>query len=363
MRVGLVIYGSIEFPSGGFLYDRMLVDSLRRAGDTVDVISLPWESYGQCMAHNLDRRVRTRILDWRGDLLLQDELVHPSLFGLNRALRRRDAAPVVAIVHHLRTSEMGPGIARALYRAVERAYLRTVDAFVFNSETTRRAAQALDAGDRPCVVAHPAGDRLGCPMTENEVVQRAVSAGPLRVLFVGNIIPRKGLLTLIEALAAIPPEKWRLSVVGSREADPAHARRVGAVLSARRLHENVRLVDHIDDRMLAGELRAHHVLAVPSRYEGFGIVYLEAMGYGVVPIGSRAGGAAEIIENGTSGFLVPPGDTRALARVLDRLAADRGLLASCAGAARRRFAEFPGWERQMERAVAFLHSRTDRGKG
>jgi glycosyltransferase involved in cell wall biosynthesis len=264
---------------------------------------------------------------------------------------------MVAIVHHLRSSERKAGAARTLFRMLERAYLRRMDGFVFNSRTTRQAVHALSsAAGRPDVVVLPAGDRLGCPLTEAQVTHRAVSGGPLRVLFVGNIIPRKGLLTLLEALAAVAPDAWRLTVIGSRAADPAHARTVDRFLDTRRLRENVSVEDHVEDHRLAEELRAHHVLAVPSSYEGFGIVYLEAMGFGVVPIGSRAGGAVEIIRDGKTGFLVPPGDAGALARVLSRLAEDRQLLSFCARAALRRFAEHPGWEQQMEKAVDFLHS-------
>jgi glycosyltransferase involved in cell wall biosynthesis len=362
MRVGLVIYGSLEFPSGGFLYDRMLVGSLRHAGDTVEIISLPWESYGKCITHGFVRRTRRPLLGWRGDLLLQDELVHPSLFALNRSFRRAHAIPLVSIVHHLRASESGTGMPRVFSRGIERAYLRSVDGFVFNSVTTMRAVQALSGESRPGIVVQPAGNRLGCSVTEDEVAHRAVSPGPLRVLFVGNLIPRKGLLTLLEALAAMPAETWRLSVIGSRAADPAHSRRVDRFLDERRLRGNVRMEDHIDDNALADEFRAHHVLAVPSGYEGFGIVYLEAMGYGVVPVGSLAGGAEEIIEDGASGFLVPPADPGALARVLNRLAEDRAFLGTCARAARNRFTAFPGWDQQMEKIVAFLHSTIDRGR-
>jgi glycosyltransferase involved in cell wall biosynthesis len=362
MRVGLVIYGSLDFPSGGFLYDRMLVRALQRAGDTVDVISLPWEGYAKCLMHRFNRRLCARILDWRGDILVQDELVHPSLFVLNSALRRTHSIPIVSIVHHLRASEPAGGAPRVLVRAVERAYLRTVDGFVFNSGATRRAVQDLEGGGRPGVVVQPAGDRLGCPVSGDEAALRAGSPGPLQVLFVGNLIPRKGLLTLLEALAAMALDTWRLCVIGSRAADPAHAREVDRFVKERGLRGNVRVEDHVDDRMLADELRAHHVLAVPSWYEGFGIVYLEAMGYGVVPVGTRAGGAAEIVEDGIGGFLVPPGDPPALSAVLHRLAADRAFLGSCARAARNRFAAFPGWEAQMERIVAFLRSTIDPGR-
>ena len=124
MRIGLVIYGDLSTASGGFLYDRMLVEAFRRAGDTVDVISFPWKGYGACLFQNVDRALRASLLPWNGDLLLQDELNHPSLFSLNRTFRRLRPVPVISIVHHLRTSEQNPVAARRLYRRVERAYLR-----------------------------------------------------------------------------------------------------------------------------------------------------------------------------------------------------------------------------------------------
>ena len=355
LRVGLVIYGSLEFPSGGFLYDRMLVESLRQAGDEVQVISLPWESYGRCMAHNFDRGIRARLRAWQGDLLLQDELVHPSLFLQNRGLRQALSVPLVSIVHHLASSEREGMVCHGAVLLAERAYLRSIDGFIFNGEVTRAAVEELRG--RPCsaVVAHPAGDRLD-GMTGFEREPPSSRDRPLRVLFIGSLIPRKGLLTLLESLAMSAAEEWVLTVVGSRTADRAHARRVDRFVRERGLQDRVRMKDHLDDGQLAAELRTHHVLAVPSSYEGFGIVYLEAMGFGVVPIGSTAGGAAEIIEDGTSGFLVPPGDSRALAEVIHRLGSDRDLLASCRRAARRRFLQFPGWARRMAEVREWLHS-------
>lgn len=345
MRVGLVVYGDLEFPSGGFLYDRMLVAALRRAGDVVDVLSLPWEAYGKCLAHNFSPTIRARLRGWHGDLLLQDELVHPSLFFLNRMSRRPRAVPIVSIVHHLRTSEKPAG-ARVLLRSVECAYLRGVDAFVFNGETTRQSVRLLRGDTDPCVVAPPGGDRLGRGLSDAEVEARA-GAAPLRVLFIGNLIPRKGLLTLLRSMAMRPAADWRLTVVGSRAVDRAHVRQVDRFIADHGLGKRVTMRDHLDDNEVAGELRAAHVLAVPSAYEGFGIVYLEAMGFGVVPIGSTAGGAAELIEDGRSGFLVRPGDAAALADVIERLGADRRLLRSCARAALQRFRQLPGWEERM----------------
>ncbi|HUI70383.1 MAG TPA: glycosyltransferase family 4 protein [Spirochaetia bacterium] len=351
MRVGLVIYGDLDFPSGGFLYDRMLVDSLRRSGNEVEVISLPWDSYRKCLAHNVDPAIRVRLLGWKGDVLLQDELCHPSLFGVNRKLT--GSFPVVSIVHHLRFSELHAGPARSLQSAVERSYLRGVKHFVFNGSVTRRTVEAL-AG-RPCdgIIAPPGGDRLGPGISAAEIRERS-DQEPLSVLFVGNLIPRKGLIVLLRALAMIPQERWRLTIVGSRAVDPSHAARVDRFISERGLAGKVRVMDHLDDSHLARELCSHHVLAVPSSYEGFGIVYLEAMGFGIVPIGSQSGGAAEVIQDGTAGFLVRPGDYQGLAKIIETLAEDRALLCAHATSALERYRAFPGWEQRMSEVGSYL---------
>jgi glycosyltransferase involved in cell wall biosynthesis len=106
---------------------------------------------------------------------------------------------------------------------VERRYLCSVDGFIFNSHTTRREVEQL-VGERPHVVAHPGGDRFEEPAAVF-TSRPPRPEGPLRLLFAGNLIPRKGLHVLLDALAQLPGVAWRLDVVG-RAADPAYARRV-----------------------------------------------------------------------------------------------------------------------------------------
>ena len=354
MRVGLVIYGDLSTASGGFLYDRMLVEALRQGGDTVDVLSLPWKSYGASLRQNFESSLRSLISGWDGDLLLQDELNHPSLFLMNGAVRRAHRAPIISIVHHLRSSETHPFLARPTYRRVERAYLRSVDGFMFNSNATRRSVEDLVAGPMRGIVVTPGGDRLGLGPSEENVASRCASPGPLRVLFVGNIIPRKGLLTLIQALALVPRELWRLTIAGGRGMDGAHAAAVDRAIAANGLRENVHAPGALSDTQLASALRESHVLAVPSHHEGFGIVYLEAMGFGVVPIGNRAGGAAEVIEHGRSGLLVPASDARALADAITGLARGRARLRALAAGAIARFKTYPGWQESMDGACRHL---------
>ena len=356
MRIGLALYGELSSVSGGFLYDRMLVDALRAAGDTVDVFPLPWRSWPRGLTMGFDRRHAASLLDWDGDLLLQDELAHPPLAVVNPLLRRSRAVRLVSIVHHLRLSEAPPPVVRAAVRRVEQSYLASVDGFIFNSTTTRAAVETLLGRAAPGVVATPGGDRLGPAAAEAVILARCRRPGPLRVLFAGNHIPRKGLHTLVRALTLLPRESWTLTAAGSRTADPAYTRRVERLAAQKGVASQVSFPGHLDDAALAQAYGDHHVLAVPSSYEGFGIVYLEAMACGVVPLASKAGGAAEIVEHGRSGFLAAPGRVREIAAALAGLAADRDRLSRMALEARRRFTAFPGWQASMASAVRWLHT-------
>ena len=84
------------------------------------------------------------------------------------------------------------------------------------------------------------------------------------------------------------------------------------------LGERVRLLDTVTPAELIGLLESHHCLAVPSFYEGFGIVYIEAMRFGAPVIASTAGAIPEVVADGREGFLVPPGDADALAAAVGR---------------------------------------------
>ena len=86
MRVALILYGDLDFISGGFLYDRMLVEYLRRRGEDVEIVSLPWRSYAGGLLDNLSPGLMRRLTSIRADVIVQDELAHPSLLWLNRSL-------------------------------------------------------------------------------------------------------------------------------------------------------------------------------------------------------------------------------------------------------------------------------------
>ena len=172
MRVGLLIYGSLETVSGGYLYDRVLVEHLRQCGDQVQIISLPWKNYLLHLNDNLSTRLFRHLASLDVDILLQDELNHPSLAWLNSRLKRAISYPLIAIVHHLRSSELRPAWQNNFYRRVERRYLATLDGLVYNSQTTRATVESLLTRPIPYTVAYPAGNRLDAHILDHEIEQR-----------------------------------------------------------------------------------------------------------------------------------------------------------------------------------------------
>jgi glycosyltransferase involved in cell wall biosynthesis len=354
VHVGLLIYGSLTTISGGFIYDRRLVRYLREAGDRVDVISLPWRPYGLSLIDNLNSGLCRDLSQAAFDVLLEDELVHPSCFWLNQRLRPRVAYPIVAIVHHLRGRERHPALLSRMYRHVEKSYLASVDGFICVSRTTEKDVADLVGRARPRVVATPGRDGLPGAVTREEITARATASGPFNLIFVGNLIPRKELHTLLAALAHLNRDDWRLTVAGSLEMDAAYVEAIRRQIKDAGLAPRVSLLGPLPARELAARCAASHVMVVPSSYEGFGIVYLEGMHFGLPAIAGTAGAAKELVRHDHNGFLVPPGDAAALARSISLLMADRELLKRLSLAAHRSAAAHPTWNESAAQVRAFL---------
>ncbi|MBI5951118.1 MAG: glycosyltransferase family 4 protein [Chloroflexi bacterium] len=348
MKIGFLIYGSLNTLSGGYLYDRKLVEYLRAQGDDVEIISLPWRNYATHLTDNLTFRLPPSL-----DILIQDELNHPSLIAANR---RPHPYPIVSLVHHLRCSELRPKRQNDFYRVIERKYLQSVDGFIFNSQTTKGVVNGLIGNYRPGVIAYPPTDRFGEAISEEEICKRAKS-NELRILFLGNIIERKGLHTLLDAIRLLTFD-LRLEIIGSLTADPAYAKQMQDFVTANGLSSIVTFHGALNNEQLLEKLRQAHLLVVPSSYEGFGIVYLEGMCFGLPAIGTTAGAAGEIIEHGKTGYLIQPNNSAALATHISELASNRDLLTQLSLNARRRYTQQPAWNETAGQIRTFLQSLT-----
>ncbi len=344
MMIGFVVYGSLDTVSGGYLYDRKLVAYLRSQGDDVRIISI---SPGSYFSHLLDSFVFRLPSDL--DVIIEDELVHPSLLLAN--LRRSSSAPVLSLVHNLHSSERRAAWRNAFFRRIEKWHLRSVDGYIFNSAATRQSVARLVSAPNPQVLAPPGGDRLGS-LSPDLVQERARKSGPLRLLFLANVTPLKGLHVVLDALKHLPGDSYTLDVAGSLGVDHRYAIRMqqeAAGLSAPVVFHGV-----LDGPLLAALLSGSDVLVLPSFYEGFGIAYLEGMAFGLPAIGTTAGAIPDMIDEGVNGYLIAPGDSAGLAAILTQLASDRELLARLSAGALSYFLSSMTWDESAASVRRFL---------
>ncbi|HCM25730.1 MAG: hypothetical protein A2Z99_10680 [Treponema sp. GWB1_62_6] len=377
MRILLVIYGSLDTLSGGYLYDRTLVRHLESRGHAVRVYSQRRKApYPANIFDNADASLVDEAAAWKPDFILEDELNHPSLFLLNHRLRRAARAPLIGIVHHLKSLEEGGVLERATARWIERRFLGSLDGFVFNSSFTRRSVEEAlraDSGDgraaaalKRSVIALPGKDRLSpvhepapapvpAPVPESTTERRG-RGNRLRLLFLGNVIRRKGLHVLIQALSPLSgtSRSCTLAVAGDEGIDEDYTASVKMAIRKAGMEERVHWLGSVADADLPRIFQEHDLLAVPSQCEGFGIVYAEAMSYGLPVIAGTLGGAAEIIDAGKDGFLVRWEDAPALAALLAALADHPERLGELADHARKKAATLPTWNDSMERIEEFL---------
>ncbi len=366
MRLAFVIYGSLAEQSGGFRYDRKLVEELRERGHEVRIVGIPWESYHKSLLCNATIDLQSRLSGF--DVVLEDHLCHPSLLRVNRVLD----TPIVSVVHHLRSSEPRANWQNSCYRTVERVYFRSLDAAICNSETTRQSVESICR--LPTAVGYPAGNRFVKPTdnrfaesTDNRFAESTDNRfaaddsnrsnsrdfdGPLQLVFLGNIIERKGLHVLLHALADVSGE-WQLTVIGA-PTDEKYAVEVRQLRNRLGLRESVAFTGRLPGEAVADRLARYHALVVPSLYEGFGLVYLEGMALGLPAVGTTAGGASEIVSEGETGFLLPPGDSDAIAGAVRTLRDDRTKLREMSKSARERYESWPSWGRTAEAVERFL---------
>lgn len=330
-RAAFAIPGDLSTPTGGYIYERRLLEGLWAQGRDVTHIRLgtsfpdPTETdmadaIAQLAALEPDRAV---ILDG----FISATLDTQALAAL--------PLPTVAVVHHPLALESGLDAERRdrLYR-VERDNLVHIDHVVVPSPNTARTLTASYgvAADR-ITIARPGTDRPTRP--------RAPATPPL-ILSVGIQHPRKGHDTLLRALARLTHLDWT-AVIAGKAYDPAHAALLDRLLDETGLRDRVRIAGYVADAELAELYATATVFALATRYEGYGLVFDEALAHGL-PIVSCATGAVPETVPAEAGQLVPPDDAAAFATALAALLTDDALRARTAAAAARAGTRLPGWD-------------------
>jgi glycosyltransferase involved in cell wall biosynthesis len=335
--ITFVIDGALDQPTGGYLYDRIVIDGLRDRGATVRVESL---TVGGTIATTLEnaRVAIRRAREPRDELVIIDELCHPRVALASLSHRLRPRARLVALVHHLAASERSGPSARARL-LVERLLLDAASSVIVTSATTLRAVAAAGVDPARIRAVLPGRDRLG----ERAEPPLPSVDGVVRLLFLGSITPRKGVLALIDAMAAVA-SRATLTLIGPADRDLAYASAVRAAIARSPARDRIRVTGALPDAEVAAALAAHDLFVLPSLHEGFGIAIAEALAHGLGVISTTAGAIPEVVRDGREALLVPPGDQRALAAALVRAVGDPALRAAMQAAAIARARSLPRWK-------------------
>ncbi|HXW67042.1 MAG TPA: glycosyltransferase family 4 protein [Thermoplasmata archaeon] len=279
------------------------------------------------------------------------DVLHAHAFGYfptwaGRVAHDLRGVPLVITPH----SDPGTGTGASLLyaRAVRRATLRRADRIVALTHVEADAL-ARDGVDERRIRVIPNGVDL------DEFSARAPRpAGPEDpiVLFVGRLYPeQKGIETLVEAFASLARTRAaRLRLVGEDWGGLAAAERIAR---ERGIAGRLTATGPVPRAALLGEYARADLLVLPSRFEPFGIVLLEAMAAGLPVVASRVGGIPEVVADGRTGLLVPPGEPGPLAEAIGSLL-DDPIRASRLGAAGRARAASFAWPRLAPQYLALF---------
>lgn len=254
----------------------------------------------------------------------------------------------------------GSAPARLVRAGVALRNLMLCDADAFVAMSRRIAAELAEAGVPPhkiALIPHGvdlARFRPATPAEKAALRERlGLPAAAFIATYTGRLLRGKGLETLLDAFSAARARAalLHLLLVGSGAGQSLSVEKtLRGRVSAEGLEHQVTFAGHVES--VEDYLRASDAFAFPSLFEALGLSLVEAAACGLPCIGSRTGGIVDVIEDGASGLLVPPGDAKALAEALVRLASEPGLCASLGRAARACAAM------RFDEAVAVLAYRT-----
>jgi glycosyltransferase involved in cell wall biosynthesis len=337
LTVSLVTLGDPGTMTGGYLYHQRIAKLAPTFDARVRFVSFPPWPFPLPAVRAAS--VLRRVMRQRADILLLDSIA--AAFLGPWLTMRTVPVPLVGILHQ------PPG-------GIDHGRVRTGVQAVLDRLTYRHAVRLLVASDDLAEQLR----RQGVPTSLLRVVPpgRDVAAnvvtpsGDLRagrqaaVLSVGNWVARKGLLELLDAVAALPDHSVTLHLIGDTEAEPSYARRVRMRLADPNLSNRVVVHGRLSPEAVAGFYRAADVFVLTSVREPYGTVYGEAMAAGLPVVGWDAGNLPYLARDLVEGRIIPVGDTAALSAAIAELAADEPLRRRMGTAAARRAAAFLSWQ-------------------
>jgi glycosyltransferase involved in cell wall biosynthesis len=329
--LAFAVPGDIRTLTGGYLYDFNLMTALSAAD--LDVQHMAWgDSFPQPTRSDAAQALSQLRALGPDQAALVDGLAYGAL---DTESLRRVTATLFALVHHPLALEPGldPALADSM-AAREKANLDLArHIFVTSPHTADILREHYGVAPDRITVVKPG---FGPPNpTETE------KADPPLILSVGLLARRKGHDILLRALAQITDLEWQADIVG-RDHEAGMTAKLTAMIHDLDLGTRVRLSGEVSEQALHSRYSRATLFALATRYEGYGIVFGEAMGHWLPIVSTRAGAVPETVGTGP-GLLVDPDDADAFGGALRKMLTQPDLRENCARASRRAAEHLTSW--------------------
>ncbi len=343
-RLAFAIPGDLRTQTGGYAYDRRIIEELQKLGWQVDVVGLG-DGFPRPSAD-----VKAAAGDKLGELAKDVPVVVDGLaLGVLPEAAKAMQAPLLALIHHPLALETGlpPEAAQALFESEREALTAARGVVVTSPSTGTLLAEDYDVPPELITIASPGTDRAAFAPGSSD--------GTLRLLAVGAIVPRKGFDVLIDALMLIEKLPWRLTIAGDRGRDPKMTAALDAQIAGSGLASRIEVLGAVSAERLDALYAGADMFVLPSRFEGYGMVYAEALARGLPVVGTTAGAIPDTVPP-SAGILVEPDEVNALARTLRMLIENRKEREWLAAGAREAARDLPTWEDSAKRFAAAVEA-------
>jgi glycosyltransferase involved in cell wall biosynthesis len=341
----LVVPGSLDARTGGYIYDRRIVDGLRTRGWEVGVRQLD-ESFPRPTAAAMQQAEDVFAGLPHGIVALVDSLACGAIPEIME--RHRSRLRIVALVHLPLAADVGIDDETAARLAVrERQALASAARIVVTGKATLQLLAGYDLPFSRVVVVEPG--------TDPAPVARGSSGSPLMLLSVATLNPGKGHADLLTALAAVPSRHWHLTCAGSVTRHPPTVEQIRAMIRDLRLDGQVSLAGELEASALEECYDRSDVFVLATLRETFGMAVAEALAHGLPIVSTRTGAIPDLVGT-AAGLLVAPGDVQALTDALSRVIGDADLRARLAAGARAVRPMLPTWDETITRMAITLES-------
>jgi glycosyltransferase involved in cell wall biosynthesis/GT2 family glycosyltransferase len=252
-------------------------------------------------------------------------------------------------------------------RLLENLYIRNAGAFHANSDASAEHLKtAFGVGvEQPIVkVPHGVAD-ISADSLDRAERRRIRRDGALRILYVSRLESRKGTDLFLDAAAELVKceDNVEVLLVGrdSYTSDPKRSYQVTFELAHRELADRIKFLGQVSDVELAQLFEDADIFCVPSRFESFGIVFVEAMRYGIPIVAGNTGGVPEIVVDGETGIVCEEPTSGAIGKALARLIRDPEFRRSLGGKGRQRYLELFEHDVIVDRTLSAFVGLMDRG--